>query len=135
MKSFSNPQCGSKSFSKGKSQSPVNPCKPGMGDGVWRKPGELLDGCGLDAVQRNQSCDFAGNSVTYSYDLACSDIHKNPKERQVRQETKSKKSRNYLRDLDLPYFMRNILTGGAEGGIRLLDPDSEPRIAFQRSAT
>ena len=34
------------------------------------------------------------------------------------QETKTKKSRNCLRDLDLPYFTRDFLTGGAEGGIR-----------------
>jgi hypothetical protein len=32
----------------------------------------------------------------------------------VRQETKTKKSRNCLWGLDLPYFMGNFLTDGAE---------------------
>ena len=57
-------------------------------------------------------------SITHSYALACGDVHEDPQERQERLGTKTKKSRNCLRDLDLPYFMRNILTDGAEGGIR-----------------
>ena len=36
----------------------------------------------------------------------------------MRQGTKTKKSRNCLRDLDLPYFMRIFLTDGAEERIR-----------------
>jgi hypothetical protein len=54
------------------------------------------------------------NSVTHSYALACRDVHENPQEREVRQETKTKKPRNCLRGLDFPYFMGNFLTDGAE---------------------
>ena len=56
----------------------------------------------------------------------------------MRQETKTKKSRNCLRDLDLPYFMRNILTGGAEGGTRTptaLRPSAPQAGASANSAT
>ncbi len=56
----------------------------------------------------------------------------------MRQETKTKKSRNCLRDLDLPYFMRNFLTGGAEGGTRtptVLRPSAPQAGASANSAT
>ena len=78
------------------------------------------------------------NSVTHSYALACRDVHENPQEREVRQETKTKKSRNCLRDLDLPYFMRNFLTDGAEGGTRtptVLRPSAPQAGASANSAT
>ena len=56
----------------------------------------------------------------------------------MRQETKTEKSRNCLRDLDLPYYMRNSLTGGAEGGTRtptVLRPSAPQAGASANSAT
>ena len=43
----------------------------------------------------------------------------------MRQETKTKKSRNCLRDLDLPHFMGNFLTYGAEERTRTSTPRRE----------
>jgi hypothetical protein len=64
----------------------------------------------------------AEDSVTHSYALACREVHENPQVRQVRQGTKTKKPRNRLLDLDLPYFMGNFLTYGAEERTRTSTP-------------
>ena len=56
----------------------------------------------------------------------------------MRQETKTKKPRNCLRGLDLPYFMGNFLTYGAEGGTRtptVLRPSAPQAGASANSAT